>query len=107
MHSSTIVAYDPSQTHPIDDPFYSLPVIGLHFQKNNKGRGLVCEGAVIIGEFSSYKYCQGMNLALLFLPWTDMSTSEVKRIYKPGIGTLPGNIFRTIKVGLEKEGGGM
>lgn len=33
--------------------------------------------------------------------------STVKRVYKPGIGTFPGNIFRTIKVGLEEEGGGM
>ena len=66
VRNSTFVAYDPDKTHPIDDPFYSSPVIGLRFQEDNKGRGLSREGAFIIDEFAGYEHCQGMNFALLF-----------------------------------------
>ena len=42
-----------SQTHSADTPFYSSPILGLRLARQKSGRGLVREGAIIIGNNSA------------------------------------------------------
>lgn len=60
-------------------------------------------------EFNGFKYYDGMfdSVVFPFLQTNNLTMFTVKRVLNSQGDILPGNVFRSIKVGKEDEGGGM